>query len=372
MSDLERKLFETKRLKVSLEPIEEQPTERYALDNTQKEVRHLMNESWRNTLFEQRKKLLTFEDKFYRDSTHYVQTYYLPPELNDLPVLVCHHGAGSSSLTFLAFISALKSQTEYPRPGVFLFDMFGHGRSTDRPEKNYELDALTDDFSFIMTEFLARTLAKRLFFIGHSLGGSIMTNFLARDNLLLQKVSGLALLDIVEETAVRSLNKVSFFLKSRPRQFNDYEDAMYWHLNSKLLNNEESAKLSIYDLFTEDAQGCLKWRADLEGMAHFWGDWFLGMSEKFLRCDEPMTKKIPKLLVLAGNEHLDKDLIIGQMQGKYQLLVFDNLLETGHFIQEDIPKKLSISILEFLKRHDIAYIERTQTTRRSLWGGSIH
>lgn len=38
-------------------------------------------------------------------------------------------------------------------------------------------------------------------------------------------------------------------------------------------------------------------------------DWFTGLSQKFLNC------RTAKLLLLAGTDRLDKDLLIGQMQG---------------------------------------------------------
>lgn len=58
---------------------------------------------------------------------------------------------------------------------------------------------------------------------------------------------------------------------------------------------------------------------------------------------------VSKLLILAGNENLDKELIVGQMQGKYQLVVFQ---DSGHFIQEDSPIKTAITLIDFWKRND--------------------
>lgn len=40
-------------------------------------------------------------------------------------------------------------------------------------------------------------------------------------------------------------------------------------------------------------------------------DWFTGLSQKFLNC------RTAKLLLLAGTDRLDKDLLIGQMQGSF-------------------------------------------------------
>jgi protein phosphatase methylesterase 1 len=43
----------------------------------------------------------------------------------------------------------------------------------------------------------------------------------------------------------------------------------------------------------------------------FWEDWFIGLSRKFLEA------RGGKLLLLAGTDRLDKELMIGQMQGLF-------------------------------------------------------
>ena len=53
--------------------------------------------------------------------------------------------------------------------------------------------------------------------------------------------------------------------------------------------------------------------------------WFTGLSGKFL------SARTARLLVLAGAERLDKELMIGQMQGKFQLAVLANV---GHMLHE--------------------------------------
>ena len=54
-------------------------------------------------------------------------------------------------------------------------------------------------------------------------------------------------------------------------------------------------------------------------------------------------------MLLAGTDRLDKDLMIGQMQGKFQLQVFP---EAGHFVQEDLPGRTADVVIEFYKRND--------------------
>lgn len=56
--------------------------------------------------------------------------------------------------------------------------------------------------------------------------------------------------------------------------------------------------------------------------------WFTGLSGKFL------SARTARLLVLAGTERLDKELMIGQMQGKFQLVVMPGV---GHMLQEVSP-----------------------------------
>ena len=51
------------------------------------------------------------------------------------------------------------------------------------------------------------------------------------------------------------------------------------------------------------------WRTDLSATKPFWENWFVGLSKKFLEAPGG------KLLLLAGTDRLDRDLLIGQMQG---------------------------------------------------------
>lgn len=367
MSELRKKLFEGRKPENHARCLENDSTPEVGVGSE----REIANRHFKENFFKQRDALLPIRDRYYLDCYHYVQTYYLPPSLATSPILICHHGAGSSGLTFLAFVSELLKVYPSDHPGVFLFDMFGHGISTDRKSHEYGLEELTVDFSFVLDKFVQRHKPRQLFFIGHSLGGAIMSNFLVKHKNNCQ-VTGLVLIDIVEETAIRSLNAMPSFLSLRPKTFQLYDDALNWHLKTRILRNEDSAKLSVHDMLQVDDLGDLHWRTDLERMAPFWKDWFTGMSDHYLLCDSFSDKHIAKLLILAGNENLDKSLIVGQMQGKYQLIVFNNSAEIGHFVQEDSPSKLCISIMEFIRRHDVNGKERKHSSIRTLWGGEVH
>ena len=54
--------------------------------------------------------------------------------------------------------------------------------------------------------------------------------------------------------------------------------------------------------------------------------------------------------MLAGVDRLDRDLTVGQMQGKFQMHVISNV---GHAVHEDSPDDVAESISSFLVRHKL-------------------
>ena len=58
---------------------------------------------------------------------------------------------------------------------------------------------------------------------------------------------------------------------------------------------------------------------------------------------------VPKILVLAGTDRMDKALLTANMQGKFQMKV----LPAGHAIQEDEAHKTSEEIEAFCERFRI-------------------
>ena len=63
-----------------------------------------------------------------------------------------------------------------------------------------------------------------------------------------------------------------------------------------------------------------KWRIDLSRTEPHWSGWFQGLSQRFL------TSPGAKLLLLAGVDRLDKELTVGQMQGKFQMQVLPQVV----------------------------------------------
>jgi protein phosphatase methylesterase 1 len=346
-------------------------------------------------------------DVYCNDEGYCFQTYFQPPcqkskkgiEIDndnadnddETPVIfIAHHGAGSCGLSFAELCQSVTLQSKegqyFTTPGFFTFDARGHGNTNLINRGNEKLDAmnynvsirqLVEDFRFLINHLVKKLLTKyskmSLFLIGHSLGGSVTTKFTY--DILVNKtiefqyigfIKGLTMIDIVEETAVSALGAMNSYLNNLPKSFKSIDAAVDWYLRNGLVNNVRSCRYSVPSLIYRDNNGVYKFVLDLRKTQQYWDDWFTALSEQFTK----IPKSVSKLLILANNDYLDKNLIIGQMQGKYQLIVFqsaannmENYLTTstkvvndskkiGHFIHEDIPNKFSLSLLDFVERND--------------------
>ena len=85
-----------------------------------------------------------------------------------------------------------------------------------------------------------------------------------------------------------------------------------------------------------------RWRIDLARTEPHWRGWFQGLSARFLAVAGA------KLLLLAGVDRLDRDLTVGQMQGKFQMQV---LPQVGHTVHEDSPDRVAEVLAGFLVRN---------------------
>ncbi|KAJ9104717.1 hypothetical protein QFC20_004489 [Naganishia adeliensis] len=289
------------------------------------------------------------------------RAYYTPSTLSGQPdtqtgkrkrgsVLVCHHGGGSSGTTFACLAKAVR-QLSAGELGVLAFDARDHGKTKTDPEEDSKVvsfDNVQNDFiALIKQVFPDANEAPDLLLLGHSMGASPVvssTPLLQKDGY---KVVGVIVLDVVEGTAVEALPLMKNILSQRPTKFNSVEEAIQWHISSGAVRNVESARVSVPSLLVpqpDRAEGSqdVVWRTDLVATAPYWEEWYLHLSSSFL------AARAAKLLVLAGQERLDRELMVGQMQGKFQLEV---LPDVGHYLHEDKPEKLAAVIVDFWKRN---------------------
>ena len=251
--------------------------------------------------------------------THHV---YLSSPVGNGPLFVLHHGAGSSGLSFAVLAAEIRKLL--PSAGVLSVDARGHGSTSINPEPeslDLSLKMLNDDLVSVIhnTKVQMKWSAfPPMVLIGHSLGGAVVTD-VAKDGKLGNSLLGYAVLDVVEGSAIDALQSMQTYLSTRPIGFPSLESGIEWHIRSRTIRNSVSARTSVpallrYDQDMKDSRSWT-WRTDLAATQPFWEGWFVGLSKKFLEA------KGGKLLLLAGTDRLDKELIIGQMQGKKRFVV---------------------------------------------------
>ncbi|KAE8353025.1 Alpha/Beta hydrolase protein [Aspergillus coremiiformis] len=290
------------------------------------------------------------------DSARITHHVYLTPPTSSGPLFVMHHGAGSSGLSFATCAEEIRKIL--PKAGILSLDARHHGQtlvtttaSDEGPvEFDLSLETLTRDVVFVIHETQSKMgweSLPEIVLVGHSLGGAVITD-VAKKGDLGPTLLAYAVLDVVEGSAMDALQSMEKYLATRPSRFPSLSSGIEWHTRSRTIRNRTSARVSVPSLLREeprptDPSKPWIWRTNLAETKPFWENWFIGLSKKFLEA------RGGKLLLLAGTDRLDKELMIGQMQGKYQLQVFP---EAGHFIQEDQPVKTAQVLVDFYKRND--------------------
>ncbi|XP_025409372.1 protein phosphatase methylesterase 1 [Sipha flava] len=333
--------------------------------------------SWRN-YFEHKRVVDLDGNKF--------TTYSLGNVESVLIVLL--HGGGFNALTWSLFAKHLVKQCECQ---VLAIDLRGHGNSFTIDDTDLSMATFTNDVISLLRKLYPDKMPS-IVLMGHSLGGAIAVNVasMAESDL---PIIGLVVIDVVEGSAMESLASMQSFLRSRPKSFKSLKDAISWGMGNGHIKNEESARVSIpgqiknvttgklgtdeiedplintqeltepidqtqyssIDSIKEDEEefgpssfsiekplGNYTWRIDLCKTEKHWPGWFQGLSKKFL------SIHAQKLLLLANIDRMDKDLTVGQMQGKFEMQV---LARVGHAVQEDDPDKVASILSNFLVRN---------------------
>lgn len=240
---------------------------------------------------------------------------------------------------------------------MYAYDSRGHGdtRTQDAEVADYSIDALCSDLQHVINALFPEPNTQ-LILIGHSMGGAVAIHFCSRvpsvsgprassptTCAITCSIAGLIVMDVVEGTALQALPFMKALIQKRPTSFTSPEEAIHWayvltalaslidwralcSVNSGMVNNSASARVSVPPQLVKQ-DGAYKWRVNLDRTEPYWTGWFTGISDLFL------ASKIPKMLLLAGTDRLDTALTVGQMQGKFQLVV---LPAVGHTIQEDV------------------------------------
>lgn len=232
--------------------------------------------------------------------------------------------------------------------------------------------------------------------MGHSMGGALAIHFAdkCKNDIILNRLLGLIVIDVVEGTAKEALSQMQQVLRSRPKGFKSITNAIEWCIRSGQVRNVESARISMPGQIKNSQTGicaadlidnqekvsktdslandnlsptnlttvneneetvsntnCIInennhpfiWRINLSQTEPFWVSWFDNLSEIFLS-----SKGGAKMLLLAGVDRLDGPMTVGQMQGKFQMQI---LPRVGHIIQEDDPDTVARIVALYFVRN---------------------
>ncbi|TMW44271.1 hypothetical protein DOY81_010651 [Sarcophaga bullata] len=306
------------------------------------------------------------------------------------PVLLLLHGGGYSGLTWAHFCMEITNMIHCQCLSI---DFRGHGDTQTDNEDDLSADTLAKDIGDLLLTIYPTNMPP-IYVVGHSMGGAIAVHFASME--LIPNLIGITVIDVVEGTAMEALASMQSFLRSRPQYFKSIPNAIEWCIRSGQIRNIDSAKISmpgqiincttkklatnelplaeedenrsysisedeevsgdttptevnVKDLeFKKPSEENAKkytWRIDLSKSEKYWVGWFSGLSEKFLNL------RLPKQLLLASIDGLDKALTVGQMQGRFQMQV---LARCGHAVHEDRPHEVAEVLSTYLIRNRCA------------------
>lgn len=163
-----------------------------------------------------------------------------PPEEADSPVLVCLHGGGFSALSWALFSTEITSIIHCQ---CLAIDFRGHGKTQTEDDDDLSAETLSKDIGLVIEKLYEGQQPPRIILIGHSMGGAIAVH-IANMNLIPSLV-GIIVIDVVEGTAMDSLQSMQSFLRSRPTHFKSISNAIEWCVRSGQIRNTESARVSM-------------------------------------------------------------------------------------------------------------------------------
>jgi protein phosphatase methylesterase 1 len=259
------------------------------------------------------------------------------------PVIFCIHGAGHSALSFGPFAKACK---DFAR--VVSFDIRGHGGHQLADETNMPIDILIEECMQVLEYVIHKYQDASIIICGHSLGGALAAKLTynivhpeEEKDFGFDKthIKGCFVIDVAEGSALSALPFMEQIVENRPTSFTSVSEAIKWGVMSGQVKNLESARVTMPDLIKEE-NGEFIWNTNLLASKDNWREWFTGMNKCFL------DLVLPKTLVIASNDRMDKELTIAQMQGKFKLV---SMFDVGHTIHEDAPEELASKFKDFIQ-----------------------
>ena len=287
-------------------------------------------------------------------------------------VIFCLHGAGHSGASFAPLAEALVSKGD-TTISIASIDLPGHGVKKGEEihgEIDYSSANLIESVKLGLDLVSSSIPEARFVLLGHSLGGALVGKLAKvwEPYRWGKGLAGLIILDVAEGTAKDALPAMAALLMKQKKSFNNIEEAIAEAVNRGEVRNRRSARMTVPSRLKQKTSDDKNqkgsetdkwiWRTKLENTEPYWKDWFEGMNSGFLGLN------LPKMMVMAGEDRLDQELTIAQMQGKFRLVTLHGV---GHVLHEDDPSTMASTLLEFVKIFRLA--ETPNVSGAGKWGG---
>ncbi|XP_038207525.1 protein phosphatase methylesterase 1, partial [Zerene cesonia] len=168
---------------------------------------------------------------------------YLSPEPDhpQRPRIVTLHGGGYSGLSWATFTEEITNMVHCQ---VVSIDVRGHGETQAKNPDDLSIETLIKDVEQVLHKLYGEDELPPLVLLGHSMGGAIAVRA-AHLPALEPYIQGVAVIDVVEGTAMDALASMQSFLRGRPTHFKSIEHAIEWCVRSGQVRNVESARVSM-------------------------------------------------------------------------------------------------------------------------------
>lgn len=224
---------------------------------------------------------------------------------------------------------------------VLVYDQRGHGRSF-KPKTGYAPEDYAEDLVKILDELKWR----KIYLVGHSMGGRNALNFAARfpervDKLVIEDIG--AEKDPNGESSIKKildLVPVPFKSKSLAREFFQNEFVKLY----KGPENPRTLGLFLYSNLVDQTDGTVNWRFYLPGILES-----VKLGRERDRWSEVSRLKVPTLLIRGERS---KDLspeIYSKMLSLNPHIKGIEIPDAGHWVHADQPQKVIAALKDFFK-----------------------
>lgn len=114
---------------------------------------------------------------------------------------------------------------------VVAMDLRGHGSSVTSDDDDLSAETLAKDVGLVLANLFPEH-EEPVLLVGHSMGGAVAVH--AAHMQVVPNLAGVAVIDVVEGTAMDALASMQSFLRGRPKKFTSLEHAIEWRCALKI------------------------------------------------------------------------------------------------------------------------------------------